>query len=110
MESRIVILNSADKITHSNLSVKLLTYLTDKSLLRRLPRLNLTPRKLPPVLEITITALRRENLIPAPYHSSNNLNLFHIKKNLRNPTSYPQQPHGDSKKKSAYYCSQESES
>ena len=61
MESGIVIVDSTDKRTDGDVGIQFLAYLANKRLLGGLTGLDLTARKLPPVLPFAISALGGED-------------------------------------------------
>ena len=78
MEIRIVPFNSIQQLPDLNLRIKFLTDLTDKSILRTLPALDLTAGKFPPALEFAISPLGGEHLSIIDYYSCYNLYCLHI--------------------------------
>jgi len=76
MELGIIPLYSMKQIVYLYFGIQFLSDLANKSLFGSLARLNLSTRKLPPIFEITITALGSEYLISFADNRRDYLNLF----------------------------------
>lgn len=61
VEVRVVIFNGVNQFADSDLGFQLLADLPSKCILRTLPRLDLSSRKLPTILESTVATLRGED-------------------------------------------------
>ena len=78
VEVRIVILHMAEPLPHPYLRVEFLAYLASEGRWRILTGLYLATGKLPPVLPLTVSALRGKSAsVSSPYHGSDHIDCLH---------------------------------
>ena len=83
VEVRVVIFNGVNQFAYLNLGFQLLANLPSEGILRTLPRLDLSSRKLPTILESTVATLRGEDLPIFEYHGSHYVYRFHFQCHLK---------------------------
>ena len=84
MEFRIVSLDCYQMFLNTDLRFKLFPYLAGKRFLRSLVLFYLSAGEFPSVLEITVSALGREDLISVPDNGGNNIyGLHYLQKTVR---------------------------
>ena len=74
----VIILHCTKKLIHADLRRQLLANFPHQRLLRSLPSLHLSARKLPPVLPFAISTLRGEYLVSFADYRCDDLYLFHL--------------------------------
>ena len=82
VEGGVVVFDSAEEVAHLHVDGKFFFEFADKRLLRAFAGFHLAAREFPPVLEITVTALGREDLLgrgtcAVPDDSCHYLDTFH---------------------------------
>lgn len=83
VEVRVVIFNGVNQFADFDLGLQFFADLSAECILRTLPRLDLSSRKLPTILESTVATLRGEDFPIFEYHGCNYVYRFHFQCHLK---------------------------